>query len=461
MTDSLSIPKPRVNRGFLRRISFIAALGGVLYGYDMGIIAAAIIFVKRTFSLPTFLEEVVVSIVLIGAMAGALIGGAIADRIGRQTTLVWAGAIFIVGSVLAPLSPTVAVLILARAIIGVGIGFTSVTAPVYVSELAPPQSRGMLIGLYQFALTLGIAFADLVGYALAKEEAWRLMFGIAAIPTLFFLAVILTVPESPRWLLAHGHEKNAESVLLRYTDAVGAQQFLADIREGLKTPIEQRWSALWTPAVRRAVFIACGFTVLQQVTGINTIIYYGPQIFELAGIASHSNSILATFVVAVVNVIGTVVGILLVDRVGRKPLLYVGVGGMIIALFALAYAFGRQVGSLGSLGVIAIGCLVLYIACFAFSMGAIAWILVSEVFPLRVRGRGVAVATLFSGISNFAVSLTFLSLIKAAGSAATFALYGCMSIVTLLFVRFVVPETCGRELESISAERAGWRTRSA
>jgi len=461
MTDSLSIPKPRVNRGFLTRISFIAALGGVLYGYDMGIIAAAIIFVKRTFSLPTFLEEVVVSIVLIGAMAGALIGGAIADRIGRRTTLVWAGAIFIVGSVLAPLSPTVAVLILARAIIGVGIGFTSVTAPVYVSELAPPQSRGMLIGLYQFALTLGIAFADLVGYALAKEEAWRLMFGIAAIPTLFFLAVILTVPESPRWLLAHGHETNAESVLLRYTDAVGAQQFLADIREGLKTPIEQRWSALWTPAVRRAVFIACGFTVLQQVTGINTIIYYGPQIFELAGIASHSNSILATFVVAVVNVIGTVVGILLVDRVGRKPLLYVGVGGMIIALFALAYAFGRQVGSLGSLGVIAIGCLVLYIACFAFSMGAIAWILVSEVFPLRVRGRGVAVATLFSGISNFAVSLTFLSLIKAAGSAATFALYGCMSIVTLLFVRFVVPETCGRELESISAERAGWRTRSA
>lgn len=287
------------------------------------------------------------------------------------------------------------------------------------------------------------------------------MFGIAAIPTLFFLAVILTVPESPRWLLAHGHEKNAESVLLRYTDAVGAQQFLADIREGLKTPIEQRWSALWTPAVGTAVFIACGFTVLQQVTGINTIIYYGPQIFELAGIASHSNSILATFVVAVVNVIGTVVGILLVDRVGRKPLLYVGVGGMTIALFALAYAFSRPIGSLGSLGVIAIGCLVLYIACFAFSMGAIAWILVSEVFPLRVRGRGVAVATLFSGISNFAVSLTFLSLIKAAGSAATFALYGCMSIVTLLFVRFVVPETCGRELESISAERAGWRTRSA
>ncbi|HKN25172.1 MAG TPA: sugar porter family MFS transporter [Candidatus Acidoferrum sp.] len=453
MPDAPSPRKPYVNHGFLARISFIAALGGVLYGYDMGIIAAAVIFVRHSFALSTVMEELVVSIVLVGAMIGAMVGGAVADRIGRRATLVWAGGIFIAGSVLAPLSPNVTVLIIARAIIGIGIGFTSVTAPVYVSELAPPQSRGMLIGLYQFALTLGIAFADLVGYWLATQEAWRLMFGIAAVPTLFFLGVILTVPESPRWLFAHSREKDAESVLLSYTDANGAQQFLADIRDGLKTPIEQRWKALLTPAVRGSVFIAVGFTVLQQVTGINTIIYYGPQIFELAGIASHSNSILATLVVAVVNVIATVVGITLVDRVGRKPLLYVGVGGMTIALFALAFSFGHGAALGTSLGVIAIGCLVLYIACFALSLGAIAWILVSEVFPLRVRGRGVAVATLFSGISNFAVSLTFLSLIKAVGSASTFAIYGVMSVVTLIFVRFAVPETCGRELESISARK--------
>jgi sugar porter (SP) family MFS transporter len=456
MTDSLSPPKPHINRGFLTRISFIAALGGVLYGYDMGIIAAAIIFVRHSFALSTFMEELVVSIVLVGAMAGAMVGGAVADRIGRRATLVWAGAIFIAGSVLAPLSPNVATLIIARAIIGIGIGFTSVTAPVYVSELAPPQSRGMMIGLYQFALTLGIA--DLVGYWLAKEEAWRSMFAIAAVPTLFFLGVILTVPESPRWLFAHSREKDAESVLLRYTDASGAQQFLADIREGLRAPIEQSWKALLTPAVRGSVFIAAGFTVLQQVTGINTIIYYGPQIFELAGISSHSNSILATLIVTIVNVIGTVVGITLVDRIGRKPLLYVGVGGMTVALFALAFAFSHQTGLSGSLGVIAIGCLVLYIGCFAFSLGAIAWILVSEVFPLRVRGRGVAVATLFSGISNFAVSLTFLSMIKTVGSASTFAIYGVLSVVTLIFIRFAVPETCGRELESISARKTDWST---
>jgi sugar porter (SP) family MFS transporter len=461
MPEESSAHKPQVNHAFLTRISFIAALGGVLYGYDMGIIAAALIFVKRSFNLSTQMEEWVVSIVLVGAMIGALVGGAVSDRIGRRATLVWAGIIFIAGSVIAPLSPNVMVLIGARFVIGLGIGFTSVTAPVYVSELAPPQSRGMMIGLYQFALTIGIALADLVGYWLATREAWRLMFAIAAVPTLFFLAVILTVPESPRWLFAHSREQEAEKVLLGYTDAGGAQQFLADIREGLKIKMEQSWAALWTPAVRPFVFIAAGMTVLQQVTGINTIIYYGPQIFELAGISSHSNSILATFVVAVVNVIGTVVGITLVDRVGRKPLLYVGVGGMTIALFALAYSFNHQ-ASLGSLlGVMAIGCLVLYIACFAFSLGAIAWILVSEVFPLRVRGRGVAIATLFSGISNFIVSQTFLSLIEKFGTAWTFALFGIMSIVCLLFVRFAVPETAGRELESISAGKAGFTAPAA
>ncbi len=349
MSDLRYPVSPRVNRGFILRISSIAALGGVLYGYDMGIIAAAALFVKHTFRLSALMEEWVVSIVLIGAMIGAIVGGAVADRIGRRATLVWAAGIFIVGSLLAPLSTSVAMLIVARAIIGIGIGFTSVTAPVYVSELAPPQSRGMLIGLYQFALTVGIALANLVGYWLAAQQAWRLMFGVAVVPTLFFLIVILTVPESPRWLFAHARPKDAEAVLRSYTDDVGAQQFLADIEEGLRTPLEQSWSALWSPAVRGALFIAVGLTVLQQVTGINTIIYYGPQIFELAGSASHASAIFATLLVAVVNVLATVVGIALVDRIGRKPLLYAGVSGMTVALFALSFAFNHTGDSYRSL----------------------------------------------------------------------------------------------------------------
>jgi SP family galactose:H+ symporter-like MFS transporter len=454
MPDPAPGQQPHVNRAFIFKISSIAALGGVLYGYDMGIIAAAALFVKRTFALSTFEEELLVSIVLVGAMAGALAGGAIADRIGRRATLVWASGIFIVGSLLAPLSPNFAALIVARAIIGLGIGFTSVTAPVYVSELAPPQSRGMLIGLYQLALTIGIALADLVGYWLSPQEAWRLMFGVAVVPTLFFLGVILTVPESPRWLFAHAREREAESVLRSYTDVHGAQQLLRDIEEGLKIPIEQRWAALWTPQVRGAVFIAAGFTILQQLTGINTVIYYGPRIFELAGIATHTNAIFATLLVAIMNVLATVVGIALVDRVGRKPLLYVGVSGMTIALFTLSWGFSHKELHGAALGMLALVSLLGYIACFAFGMGAIAWILVSEVFPLRVRGRGVAVATLASGISNFALSLTFLSIINAVGDATTFAIFGALSILTIVFIRFVVPETCGRDLESISVETA-------
>lgn len=450
MTDTCSSVVPAVNRGFILRISSIAGLGGILYGYDMGIIAAAAIFVKRGFALSTVQEELVVSIVLVGAMIGALVGGTVADRIGRRATLVWAAVIFIIGSLLAPLATNVTVLVLARAIIGLGIGFTSVTAPVYVSELSPPKSRGMLIGLYQFALTLGIALADLVGYLLAAQQGWRWMFGLAVVPTVLFLVAVVTVPESPRWLFAHARKEEAERVLLSYTDVAGAQQFLADIQEGLKAPVEQRWSALWSPAVRGSLFVAVGVTVLQQVTGINTIIYYGPQIFAMAGSVSHSSAILSTFVVAMVNVIATVVGISLVDRVGRKPLLYVGVTGMTVALFALSFAFSHQAEVGASMGKVAIACLIAYIACFALSLGAIAWILVAEVFPLRVRGRGMAAGTLGSGISNFVVSFTFLSLIEAIGSAWTFAIYGLLSIATLLFVRFVVPETCGRDLESIS-----------
>jgi len=442
-----------VNRGFIWKVSCIAGLGGILYGFDMGIIAAAMIFVRSSFALSRQMEEIVVSVVLIGAMVGAITGGTIADRIGRRNTLVWGGVIFIIGSILAPLSPNVGTLIAARALLGVAIGFTSVTAPVYVSELAPPQSRGMLIGLYQFALTIGIALADLIGYWFAGQHAWRLMFGVGAIPAALFLLLVLNVPESPRWLFAQNRWGDAETVLRSYTDNVGAKLLLEDIHATLSTEVERRWSALWSPAVRGSLFIAVGFTVLQQVTGINTIIYYGPRIFALAGITSNENAIFATLLVAIVNVLATVVALVLVDRVGRKPLLYVGVGGMTLSLFLLSYSFHNQAALGTSLGLVATICLMVYITCFAFSLGPIAWILVSEVFPLRVRGRGVAAASLGSGTANFLVSMTFLSLIHAAGNALTFAIYGVFCILTIFFVYFTVPETKGRELESISANR--------
>jgi SP family galactose:H+ symporter-like MFS transporter len=452
----LSIPiagtKPSIDSAFIGKVALIAGLGGILYGYDMGIIAAAMIFVRHTFSLSTRMEEATVSVVLVGAMLGAIVGGTVADRIGRRSTLLWGGAIFVAGSILAPLAANVATLIIARAILGVAIGFTSVTAPVYVSELSPPRSRGLLIGLYQFALTLGIALSDLTGYWLAGQHAWRIMFGLGVVPALFFLVMVSKVPESPRWLYAQNRLAEARAVLLSYTDDLGADMLLEEIRTSLLVKMERRWSALWGPAVRGSLLIAVGFTVLQQVTGINTIIYYGPKIFALAGISTDKNAIFATLLVAIMNVLATVIALVLVDRVGRKPLLYVGVGGMTISLFVLAYCFSQQVTLGASLGLIATICLMAYITCFAFSMGPIAWILVAEVFPLRLRGRGVAAATLGSGTANFLVSITFLSLIKAAGNALTFSIYGMFCILTLLFVRFLVPETKGRELESISVK---------
>ncbi|HSY03051.1 MAG TPA: sugar porter family MFS transporter [Acidobacteriaceae bacterium] len=452
MSEPVITAQPEVRRSFLWKVSLIAGLGGILYGFDMGVIAAALIFVRESFSLSTRMEEVVVSVVQVGVLAGAAAGGVIADRIGRRATLLWGGVIFLAGSLLAPASPNAFTLIIARALLGVAIGFTSVTAPVYVSELAPPQSRGMLIGLYQFALTLGIALADLTGYWLAGEHAWRLMFGLGAIPAALFVLLLVTLPESPRWLYAHDRIAEAESVLGQYTNAAGIRLLVDDIRSGLQVKVEKRWGALWSPAVRFSLLIAVGFTVLQQVTGINTIIYYGPRIFSLAGITSNRNAIFATLLVAVTNVLATIIALVLVDRAGRKPLLYVGLTGMTASLFLLSYSFHSPAAFGAAPGVIATICLMVYITCFAFSMGPIAWILVSEVFPLQLRGRGVAAATIGSGASNFIVSITFLSLINAAGNTFTFVIYGIFCIVTLIFVRFIVPETKGRELESISTE---------
>jgi sugar porter (SP) family MFS transporter len=445
--------QPYVNQAFIRRVSFIAGLGGILYGFDMGVIAAALIYVRDSFHLSTMMQEVLVIAVLIGVMIGALVGGTIADRIGRRKTLVWGAILFIAGSILAPLSPNVYVLFVARALLGVAVGFTSVTAPVYVSELAPPQSRGTLIGLYQFALTSGIALADLVGYWLAGPQGWRWMFAFGVIPAVLFLFMVLTVPESPRWLFAQNRSAEAESVLATYTDEAGARLLLEDIRVSLMTKMERRWSALWSPAVRGSLFIAVGFMLLIPATGINAVLYYGPQIFSLAGIGSNKSAIFATLLVAITNVLATVIALVLVDRLGRKPLLYAGLGGMTLSLFALAVYFHRQAAPGASLAIIATICLMFFITCYAFSIGPIAWIIVSEVFPLRLRGRGVAASTLAFGLSNFVISLTFLSLLKAAGNSLTFAIYGGFCILTLVFVRFVIPETKGRELESISARQ--------
>lgn len=447
----MTAEQPIVRRAFLLRVSFIAGLGGILYGFDVGIIAAALLFVRNTFSLSTRLQELVVSAVPAGTMVGAIVGGVLSDRLGRRITLLWSGVIFIVGSILAPLSPNIGALIAARSLLGFAIGFTSVTAPVYVSELSPPQWRGTLIGMYQFALTLGIVFANLIGYWFAAEQSWRLMFATGVLPAAIFLALVFTVPESPRWLFLQGRTEAARQVLLSYTDVSGAQLLLDDIHHAVKDRGKQEsWGTLFR-AARRGLVIAVGFVVLQQLCGINIVIYYGPQIFAMAGIDSNAHAIFASVLISLMNMFATVIALFLVDRVGRKPLLYAGAGGMLVSLLVLASMFGHLTIRTHATGVTAVACLLVYIACCAASMGPIAWILVGEVFPLQLRSRGAAAATLGYGVSNTLVSLTFLSVIHRIGSAWTFSILAFFCLATLLFTRFVIPETKALELESISA----------
>jgi sugar porter (SP) family MFS transporter len=280
------------------------------------------------------------------------------------------------------------------------------------------------------------------------------MFGLGAAPAALFTVLVLVLPESPRWLCARGFFDKAEVVLRTYTDSTGAAVLLVEIRTALRDRVETRWSAHFSRAVRRSLFIGAGFLVLLAVTGINAVIYFGPKIFSLAGISNDKGAILLQLLITTVNVAATVIGLFFVDRVGRKPLLYAGVSGMTISLFLLAGAFAKQDAFGPTLGAVAIGCLTLYITCYAFSMGPIAWILASEVFPLPIRGRGIAAASLSFSVANFLVAQTFLPLVNNAGSSATFALYGFFCIVTLVFVRFIVPETKGLALESISKQRA-------
>ena len=276
---------------------------------------------------------------------------------GTARTLLWSGVIFIVGSILAPLSPNVGALIAARSLLGFAIGFTSVTAPVYVSELSPPHLRGTLIGMYQFALTLGIVFANLIGYWFSAEQSWRFMFATGVLPAAVFLGLVFTVPESPRWLFIKDRVQEAERVLLSYTDARGAQLLLNDIHHAVvNRQSQERWSTLFVVA-RRGLLIAVGFVVLQQLCGINTVIYYGPQIFALSGIDSNQHAILASVLVSVVNMLATVVALFLVDRIGRKPLLYAGVGGMLASLLVLAFTFGHQARPTHATGITAVVCL--------------------------------------------------------------------------------------------------------
>ena len=428
-----------------------AGLAGLLFGYDTGVIAGALLQITPDFGLGSFASGLVVGAVPIGAVLGAWIASSNSDKYGRRSLILAAGIIFVIGAIVSALSPDTFILVVSRVVIGVAIGVASAVAPVYISEIAPPDIRGRLVTFFQLAVTVGILVAYLVGLAFANtEEGWRWMLGLGAIPALALVIGIVRLPASPRWLLMVGREDDARAALQRVRTE-GPEAIELEIQE-IQTSMnvsEGSWKDLLAPAVKAALVVGIGLAILQQITGINTVIYYAPTIIQSTGIDSDFSSILASLGVGIINVVMTVVALRLLDSRGRREMLFIGVSGISLSLFLLGLAF--LVGADKTYAtVMAIGSLMLFVSSFAISLGPIFWLLNAEIYPLSVRSKAASSGTMTNWFFNFLVSLTFLPLIDLLSQTGAFWFYGAIGLVTLWFCWKFVPETKGRSLEQIN-----------
>ena len=439
---------PEKKSHFYIVIAIIAAFAGILFGYDTGVISGAILFIKQEFSLSPQMNGIVVSSVLVGAFLGAIFSGRLSDVIGRKKLLIIDSFIFGIGSIASALSPNVETLIASRLLVGIAIGVSSYVAPLYISEISPPKHRGALVSLNQLAITVGIFFSYLIDYFFALFSEWRWMFAVGAVPAICLFIGMFALPYSPRWLASRGEREKALRILQRIRGENA--QVEAELEQIEKSLQHQRgtWKMLFSGRIRISLLVAMGLTIIQQITGINTIIYYAPTIFEMAGFEQASVAILATMGVGGFNVLFTVIALPLIDSWGRRPLLFVGLAGMSLGLLALSFMFYQQKMGIPMPG-LALGGMILYIACFAASLGPIAWLLIAEVFPLRIRGVGCSVATGTNWAANWLVTFTFLTLIQFLGTSWTFFIYFVICILAMVFIYFVIPETKGVTLEKI------------
>jgi SP family galactose:H+ symporter-like MFS transporter len=447
-------PKSEVN-GFVYFAVGIAALGGLLFGYDTGVISGAILFVKNQFSLSATMEEIVVSAVLVGAVLGAVMGGALTGRFGRRKMIILAGIIFTVSAIGTALVPTVAWLIATRIVSGIAIGIASFISPMYIAELVPAKVRGSLVAVNMLAITSGIVVAYLVDYALSGSQGWRWMFGLAAIPSIALVIGMWRLPDSPRWLISKSMVEQAKRVLQRVRTESDVSPEIRDIQQSMAEQANGGVTELFQPSLRMPLLVGVGLAIFQQITGINTVIYYSPTIFGFASITGAGPAILAGAGLTMVMWCFHLLAIFLMDRVGRRPLLLIGVAGQIIGLAILGAAFQlQQLASFKSY--VAIGGLVIYVACFAFGLGPIFWLLISEIYPLKIRGAAMSAVTVTNWGMNLVVAITFLTLVGVLGHAGTFWLYGIIAVGAWVFFYLLVPETKGKTLEQIEAHwRAG------
>ena len=447
-------------RRFVNTAAAITATGGLLFGYDTGVISGALLFIREDFApLTPFLEGVIVSFLLVGAVVGALSGGPLSDRLGRRPVVLLAAVIFGVGALAVALAPGVTFLIFGRFLLGLGVGLASLIVPLYIAEISPPDTRGALVSLNQLMITIGILLSYIAGVALTPIEGWRWMFALALIPALILFIGMFFLPETPRWLYEHNQQDKARGVLSRVlggdeTEVDRQIQEIEEIRQQEQQQAQAGYAELLQPWLRPALIIGIGLAIFQQITGINTVIYYAPTILQGVGF-SEGGAIAATALgVGVVNVGFTVLAVYIIDRVGRRPLLIIGLIGMTVSLALLGLVFSLGSTS-GAAGLLATVCLALYIASFAISLGPIFWLMISEIYPLRNRGSAMSIAALCNWGSNFIVALIFPVLLATLGGAGSFWLFAALGIVAWFFVYYMVPETKGRTLEEIEADFRG------
>lgn len=444
------------------RINYIcltAAIGGLLFGFDTAVISGAINLVKLQFSLNALVEGWLVSSGLVGCIVGVFMTGFLSDRIGRKKTMILSGGMFFLSAIGCSFASSMALLIFSRVIGGIGVGMASVVSPMYIAEFAPADKRGRMIAYYQLAITIGILLAyfsnallvsfsqnDFESLAFTwffKDETWRAMFLAMSIPSLLFLIMVISVPESPRWLISNNKREKAKKILNEVRPPLAAEIELQNIENAANKSMDRKMSVLHK-SIRLPLIIGIVLAVLQQFSGINAIIYYGPSIFKTAGVASN-NALLFQVIIGAVNLIFTFVAIRSVDKYGRRFLLITGLIGIILSLVFCGFLF--YTGHTDSILLLIL--ILLFIACFAFSLGPVTWILINEIFPTSVRVKAVSICTLALWIAVWIVGQFFPWLLEKEGAAVTFWIFAAFSIINFFFSLKVVKETKGKSLEEM------------
>ncbi|UXS29707.1 sugar porter family MFS transporter [Staphylococcus delphini] len=431
-----------------KMIFFIGALGGLLYGYDMGVISGALLYLKDDIPLNAYTEGLVVSSMLVGAIVGAGLSGPLSEKLGRRRLVFMISIVFIIGALILALAPTMEILVLGRAIIGLAVGGSTAIVPVYLSELAPTDARGSLSSLNQLMITIGILASYLVNYAFAPIEGWRWMLGLAVVPSLILMIGVIFMPESPRWLLEKRGEKAARDVMKLTYPASEIDHEIENMKK-INQIADNTWTVLKSPWLLSTIIIGSIFALLQQLIGINAIIYYAPKIFATAGLG-ESTAILSTVGIGVVNVLVTIFAISIIDKIDRKKLLVIGNIGMVASLLimsALIWLIG-----VNSAAWIIMLCLTTFIIFFGVSWGPVLWVMLPELFPMRARGAATGIAALVLSIGSLLVAQFFPVLTDVLEVQQVFLIFAVIGIIAMIFVMKFLPETRGRSLEQIEQD---------